>query len=135
MQSRPPDLPDEYVAAAVSDGWGLPTVTAEYQPVGYGSHHWSVVDETGRRWFASVDVLAEDGPDESLARLGAALGVAVTAWDAGLSFVVAPVRTRDGSVLRRLPDGYALALYPYVAGRSGNFSDPLTSTDTAELID
>ncbi len=134
MQSRPPDLPDAVVAAAVSDGWGLPSVTAEYQPIGYGSHHWSVVDAAGGRWFASVDVLAEEGPEESADRLSAALAVAATVRDAGLAFVVAPIRTRDGSIVRRLPGGYALALYPYVAGRSGNFSDPLTSIFAAELI-
>jgi hypothetical protein len=134
MQSRPRDLSDAVVAAAVSDGWKLPQTTARYQPVGYGSHHWLVEDTAGGRWFASVDELAEDDPEASFDRLGAALAVAVTARDTNLSFVVAPLRTPDGAVLRRLPRRYALALYPYVTGQSGRFHDTLTSADGVELI-
>lgn len=133
MQSRPDDLPDAVVAAAVSDGWKLPRTTAAYLPVGYGSHHWAVEDEAGGRWFASVDVLAGDDPEAAFGRLAAALGVAATARDAGLTFVVAPVRTPDGAVLRRLPGAYALALYPHVDGEAGGFNDALTPDDSAEL--
>lgn len=57
MQTPPPGLPEEVVAAVVADVWELPGVTAEYRPVGFGSHHWSLQDAAGRRWFASVDVL------------------------------------------------------------------------------
>lgn len=134
MRSRPPDLPDAFVAAAVSDGWKLPSATAAYLAVGYGSHHWSVDDVAGGRWFTSVDVLPDADPDASYDRLAAALASAVTARDAGLSFVVAPVRASDGTVLRRLAGRYALALYPYLAGRSGSFHDTLTSADASELI-
>jgi Phosphotransferase enzyme family len=134
MQTRPADLPDAVIAAAVSDGWKLPAATAAYRPVGYGSHHWSVDDAAGGRWFASVDVLAEGDEDASFDRLATALTMAAAVRDTGLSFVVAPVRAPDGSVLRRLPGGYALAVYPYVAGRSGGFHDPLAPADAAELI-
>jgi spectinomycin phosphotransferase len=132
MKSRPPHLTDAVVAAALSDGWGLPSATATYRPVGYGSHHGAVQDVTGARWFVSVDALADQ--ETSYDRLATALGFAVMARDSGLSFVVAPIRASDRSVVRRLPGGYCLALYPYVDGRSGTFSDALTSAEIAELI-
>lgn len=133
MQSRPGDLSDAAVAAAVSDGWELPRATAVYQPVGYGSHHWSIEDAMGGRWFASVDRLDGTDPEASFGRLAAALAAAANARDAGLSFVVAPVHTAGGSILHRLSGQYALALYPYVAGRSGGFYDALTPAEAAEL--
>lgn len=132
MQSRPPHLPDAVVAEAASAGWGLPPITAVYAPVGYGSHHWSLADAAGERWFASVDVLPPDDP-QAFDRLAAALTVAVTSRDAGLAFAVAPLRTTDGAVLRRLPGGYALAVYPHVDGESGGFGDALTPAEAAEL--
>lgn len=133
MQSRPFDLSDAAVAEAVSDGWNLQPTTASYEPVGFGSHHWAIEDGAGGRWFASVDVLAEGDADASFDRLAAALDLAVAARGAGLAFVVAPVRSPDGAVVRRLLGRYALALYPYMIGPSGSFSDALTPADAAEL--
>ncbi len=133
MQSRPDNLPDAVVAVAVSDGWNLHSPTAVYWPVGYGSHHWAVENAAGGRWFASVDVLDEQDPGGSFGQLAAALDAAAGARDARLSFVVAPIRTPDGDVLRPLCERYALALYPHVAGKSGNFNDTLSPDDAAEL--
>ena len=109
MQSRPFDLSDAVVAVAVSDGWNLQSTTAAYRPVGFGSHHWAIEDGAGGRWFASVDVLVEGDPGASFERLADALDLAVEARDAGLSFVVAPVRLPDGAALRRLLGRYAIA--------------------------
>ena len=100
MQSQPHDLIDDAVATAVSQGWDVPATAASYLPVGYGSHHWAVEDAGGGLWFASVDVVPLDDRDGGVIRLTAALGVAVAARDSGLSFVVAPLRTRDGALLR-----------------------------------
>ena len=133
MQSRPPDLPDAALAAAISDGWGIDAATVTYRPVGYGSHHWSVEDGRGGRWFTSVDVLDVAAPDASLRRLSAALEVAGTARAAGLAYVVAPVPATDGSVLRQLAGGYALAVYPHVDGEPGSFGDELSPADATEL--
>lgn len=133
MQSRPFDLSDAVLAMAVTEGWKLESITAVYRPVGFGSHHWAIDDGAGGRWFASVDVLAEGDPDESFVRLATALDLAATARDGGLTFVVAPVRSPDGAVVRRLLGRYALALYPCVAGRSGSFNDAVTPEDATEL--
>jgi spectinomycin phosphotransferase/16S rRNA (guanine(1405)-N(7))-methyltransferase len=79
--------------------------------VGFGSHHWQATTEAGAAWFVTVDE-----PD-SFDELGAALGAAQDLYAGGLSFVVAPVSTRDGAPLARL-GRFAVALYPYVEGRS-----------------
>lgn len=121
------------MATAVSAGWKLPPTTALYQPVGYGSHHWLIESAAGERWFASVDHLAERDRQGSFDRLEAALSAAVVARQSGLSFIVAPVPTPDGAVLHRLRDMYALALYPYVVGRSGEFTDQLPAVEADEL--
>jgi hypothetical protein len=100
METRPPGLSDACVAAAVSRGWGVTHPEVAYLPVGFGSHHWSVRDTDGRRWFASVDA-APEGSDEC-ARLEAALSTAAVARETGLAFVVAPTRTAAGGVTHRL---------------------------------
>ena len=133
MQSRPHNLTDDAVATAVSEGWDLPATAASYLPVGYGSHHWAVEDAGGGLWFASVDVVPLDDRDGGVFRLTAALGVAVAARDSGLSFVVAPLRTRDGALLRQLRGGYVIALYPFVNGRAGGFGDELDPAEGTEL--
>jgi spectinomycin phosphotransferase len=47
--------------------------------------------------------------------------------------VLAPLPTPDGGLLRLLPGGYALALYPYIVGESGGFDDELSGADADEL--
>jgi spectinomycin phosphotransferase len=133
MQSRPPELSDTLVTAAVSAHWPVSATNATHVRVGYGSHHWTVEDSEGGRWFVSVDELADAEPRVSFARVQAALNVAAQARDAGLAFVVAPVRTDDGELLRALSTRYALALYPYVKGRSGQFHDRLRTAEAVEL--
>jgi Ser/Thr protein kinase RdoA (MazF antagonist) len=133
MQSRPPELSDTLVTAAVSAHWPVSATNATHVRVGYGSHHWTVEDSEGGRWFVSVDELADAEPRVSFARVQAALNVAAQARDAGLAFVVAPVRTDDGELLRALSTRYALALYPYVNGRSGQFHDRLRTAEAVEL--
>lgn len=133
MQSAPHDLTDDAVAGAVFEGWGRPRGSAEYAPVGYGSHHWIVTDGGGARWFTSVDTLPATGPAQAFDRLAAALELAVTARQAGRSFVVAPVRTPAGSLLQRMGGHHALALYPFVVGHSGTFGDELSATQGVEL--
>ena len=42
MFTRPADLTDADVRAALVRGWGLDVLTVEHAPVGFGSHHWWV---------------------------------------------------------------------------------------------
>src|SRR5690349_7025759 len=109
--SAPADLGEADLAAVLADAWGVTVPSLAYRPVGFGSHHWLATTEAGAAWFVTVDE-----PD-SFDELGAALGAAQDLYAGGLSFVVAPVSTRDGAPLARL-GRFAVALYPYVEGRS-----------------
>jgi spectinomycin phosphotransferase/16S rRNA (guanine(1405)-N(7))-methyltransferase len=120
----PEDLADAEVAAALIWGWDLDVEGIEHAPVGFVSHHWWVRDASGRRWFATADDLRtrrrhHDEPlDAPFARLRAALATAASLHGAGLRWVVAPVRSDDGSVVLRLHESFALALHPGVEGET-----------------
>ena len=139
MKTRPDGLSDAVLAAALADGWGLDAVGVEYVPVGFGSHHWAVTDASGRRWFATVDDLAGKpwlGETRSarLHGLRAAFDSAAALRDAGLGFVVAPVRTPRGETVRALDARYALAVFPFVDGRAGSFGDERSSAERAAVV-
>jgi hypothetical protein len=95
-----------------------------YQAVGWGSHHWDVLDGDAMRWFVTVDELENKrvSDAESLAagfgRLCDSLLSAVTLREAGLEFVVAPGLAADGSPAVRFGRRFAAALYPRIAGQS-----------------
>jgi hypothetical protein len=124
--TRPQAVTDEVLSAALSGGWHLTARRIEYRPVGFGSHHWSVVDDGGCEWFVTIDDLdaklhsAHETTDTAFARLRSALSSARAAHEAGATFVVAPVPTQTGEVVRRLAGRFAVALYPYVEGASAN---------------
>src|SRR5262249_6949945 len=120
MLTRPDELTDDAVAAAVRTGWGACVDAIEFSPVGFGSHHWLVRGD-GLRWFVTADALADrdrggEGPDGPRARLRAALSTARALYDGGCSFVVAPQLTLEGDVLLDVDDGFVVALYPFVEG-------------------
>ncbi|MBF6330445.1 phosphotransferase [Nocardia transvalensis] len=126
MLTPPADLPDDTVAAALRH-WGIEPVSLEYRPVGFGSHHWAVADRRGERRFVTVDELdlrrksLDDSHTAAFERLCAALTTARALREAGLDFVVAPIRGRDGTVLARIGDRFALACYPHLEGTSYDF--------------
>jgi spectinomycin phosphotransferase len=126
MRARPEGLADDAVLDALRAGWEFDAQVAEHVPVGGGSYHWEVTDATGLRCFATVDDLTRKAwlgttGDETFAGLQRALDTALALSDAGLGFVVAPLRTRDGESLRRLDSRYGIALYPFVSGEVGQF--------------
>ncbi|WP_419992883.1 phosphotransferase enzyme family protein [Streptomyces boninensis] len=121
MQQRPSDLTDAQVAEALRADWGLEPESLTYAPVGFGDHHWTAADATGGRWFVTVAELSEV---RDLRQLRLAMDTAAAlSEDAGLDFVVAPVRTTRGETVRRLDDLYALVLYRQVDGAAGDFGD------------
>jgi spectinomycin phosphotransferase/16S rRNA (guanine(1405)-N(7))-methyltransferase len=97
--------------------------------VGFGSHHWELVDGGGTRWFVTVDDLhakryaAGEPLDRAYQRLRAALGTAVALRAQGLDFVVAPAPTVDGAPLSRVDGRFAAALYEFVDGESFPWGD------------
>jgi spectinomycin phosphotransferase/16S rRNA (guanine(1405)-N(7))-methyltransferase len=132
MLAPPADLADETIVDALARGWALTTASMTYRPVGWGSHHWDITDDTGTAWFVTVDDLlaarafGERSLDPAYDRLRASLASAVALKDAGRSFVVAPIPTLDDQPLMRART-YSVSLYPFVAGESfdwGEFSGP-----------
>ena len=110
--------------AALEAGWSLSADTLTYRAVGFGSHHWEATDQTGTRWFVTVDDLRTRRlrTGEPLAaagsRLRASLAAAQALRAAGHDFVVAPLPTGDGEPLARLDDVFTVAVCPFVTGES-----------------
>jgi spectinomycin phosphotransferase/16S rRNA (guanine(1405)-N(7))-methyltransferase len=81
------------------------------------------------RWFVTVDELEKKrvSGDESVAdgfaRLRASLRTAVALRNAGCEFVVAPQPARDGEPAVRVGERFAVAVYPFVDGRSGKWGE------------
>jgi hypothetical protein len=130
VQSPPSDLTPEALLVLVRGGWVADAVSAEYLPVGFGSHHWRVEDAAGRPWFASADLV--DGRDGA-ERLAAAFGVAAAARAAGVRGAHGPVPASDGSLV--VPSGpWAVSVQPWVEGRAGSFSDRWSDADAEALV-
>lgn len=140
MFTRPEDLPDRAVADVLHAGWGLEPVSVEYLAVGFGSHHWRA-DVGGGAWFVTVDDLtarpgsAGDSPGGAFRRLRSALGTARAVYAAGATFVVAPLPTVSGDIVRRLGDRYAVAVYPYVDGEPHSFGEALCESDRRSVLE
>src|SRR4051794_20241684 len=124
MRTRPEDLPDAVLLGALAESWDLDIASLEYLPVGFGSHHWRATNTGDRRWFVTVDDLdakrntTDELPETTFERLRGALATARAASDTGAAFVVSPIPTREGAVVRQISARFALALYPFVDGQS-----------------
>jgi hypothetical protein len=135
MLTRPERLSDELLTRTLAEAWDITPAAISYLPVGYGSHHWQLAAAEGKRWFVTVDDLAErlrsaaDTADAACGRLRSALLTARALRESGASFVVAPVSTAGGDVLRRIGDTYAMAVYPFVDGLAREFGDTLSPAD------
>jgi spectinomycin phosphotransferase len=112
---------------ALAEGWHLRAASMEHVPEGGGAYHWKLVDEGGQPHFVTVDFLGDrewmgETRQAVFTGLGRALSVAVALRDdVGLEFVVAPIAARDGELMRRLDDQYAVSVFPFLAGRSYPF--------------
>jgi len=131
VQDRPAGLSDADVAAALVSGWGIEARELDHRAVGAGSHHWAVVDRLRRSWWVTVDGL---GFDDSFDRLEQALDTALILRGAGLEFVVSATPAATGALLWRLSPAYAMAIFPMLAGHSGEFG-PHRPEDRPAMID
>lgn len=129
--------------SVLARGWEVAAASMTYRPVGFGSHHWEVVEAAGTRWFLTADELQNKrlSPGEPLKaafdRLRASLAAARDLRDCGRTFVVAPVPALDGEPLARANDRFGVALYPFVDGQSfvwGEFSAPGHRRAVLDLI-
>jgi spectinomycin phosphotransferase len=140
VRSLPADLVPERLAAALAGGWHLHPARMDYVPKGGGSHHWKVTGQDGLARFATVDDL--DGKDwlgdtreAVFGGLGRALGTAAELRErAGLHFVVSPLPARDGGLLRRVGDRYAVSVFPFLPGRSLPFGPYLRALVRHDLV-
>jgi spectinomycin phosphotransferase len=121
MYTEPRDLDRATLLDSLAQ-WAIATRSLKYLPVGFGTHHWAAVAVDGSHWFVSVDDLeaarhAGRLPDDVFAALDRAFRTAAALRDgAGLEFVLAPIRSDDGTVLRRLGARYAVRVDPFAEG-------------------
>ncbi|MFI7615206.1 phosphotransferase enzyme family protein [Nonomuraea terrae] len=132
MRDRPDDLDESLLRPALA-AWGIEAAGLDYAPVGFGDFHWIARDGRGRRWFVTVaDVRRQTFDGLRLAMDTAA----ALREEAGLEFVVAPLRAADGSTLRRLDrHRYAMSVFPHVEGVAGDFGDEPDAAARAAVID
>jgi hypothetical protein len=134
----PADLSNGDLEELVRHAWGVPVASLEYCPVGFGSHHWVATDNQGLRYFVTADELSSESRrgDEVSAlglRLRRALEAVTELRACGCRFVVAPITTRAGDPL--VPHGgYAIALYPFVEGRSFSSEESLSDAERDQVL-
>ena len=137
--TRPEDLPDSLVVDTVQSAWSLSIDSVSYAAVGYGSHHWHAEGE-GRRWFVTVDDLVARARDldagaDAANLLNAALTTARMLFEAGMTFVVAPVPATSGDVLVPIGDRYLAAIYPWVDGQKFEWGEFATGAERFAVLD
>ncbi|KAB8189385.1 phosphotransferase [Nonomuraea phyllanthi] len=128
MRDRP-DSFDEGLLRPALRAWGVEARTLDYAPVGFGDYHW-IAD---RRWFVTIaDVRRRDVDDLALAMDTAS----ALREEAGLGFVVAPLRTTEGATLLRLDrHRWAMSVFPFVDAASGRFGEERPAGERAAIID
>jgi spectinomycin phosphotransferase len=139
VRDQPAELEPDDLIRSLNDEWGLEVAAIDYSPVGFGSYHWVATDLTGTRWFATVDDLdvkpgLGDSRDSVFDGLKRAYETAVMLRDAGLRFVVAPIRGRDGGFLARISARYSVGLFPFVEGRAVDFGVYKTAQERLEIV-
>lgn len=126
---RPADgLTSELLAEWLAQGWGLACSRVDYVPVGAGGQNWSVVVADGTRRFVKADPA---GPSSEF--FEATYATAAALGEAGLDFVVAPIRDRDGEPRRRVSPEWEMAVFPFVDGRNSTV-EPADRVLVAETI-
>ena len=141
MKDRPEGVTERELARVLAEGWGIEPVTMRYAPVGAGSYHWIVDDARGHRWFVNVDDLDDKSwlGDSRITRLGGlreTLKMAhVLRVQAGLGFVAAPLLARDGAAAEPFHPRYAVSVYPFIAGVSGQFDGGFPDRARVQVID
>ena len=141
MFTRPSDLTEGQIRAELAAGWNFAAETLTYLPVGFGSHHWRAADTAGRQLFLIVHDLPHmlhsraDTAEAAFGRLETAFGCALSLRrDANLEFVIAPVPTLSGTVVRRLSERYSLAACPYLTGCEPSYEGAFPAADRPAVV-
>ena len=141
MRARPDGVGEDELSLALAKGWRINASAMHYAAVGGGSYHWVVRDGAGQRWFVTVDDLDDkawlgDTRPAVMAGLRSAMNTALALRrDASLEFVVAPVPTSDGTAVRLVGPGHAVAVFPFLSGTPGRFGEVLPASERAVLVD
>jgi spectinomycin phosphotransferase len=129
------------VSLALAQGWRIDAAAMRYAAVGGGSYHWVAGDDAARRWFVTVDDLDDkawlgESRPAVMAGLRSAMNTALTLrWEAGLEFVVAPVKGDDGATVRPVGPRHAVAVFPFLLGTPGRFGEARSASERAGLVD
>ncbi len=139
MLTPPPGLSSRDVADVIGQSWGLDLDSLDYQPVGFGSHHWVATDKVGSRHFVTADELSSASRSgDEVSVLGLHLRLALTAATdlraIGCRFVVAPRATKGNHPLVQF-GRYAVALYPFVDGQSFSFEEPFGEAEQQRVLE
>jgi spectinomycin phosphotransferase len=141
VRDKPAGIGDGELGRALAQGWRIHASALQYAAVGGGSYHWVVRDGEAGRWFVTVDDLDDkpwlgDSRAAVLDGLRAAMDTALELRQAaGLRFVAAPVPAISGETVRPLDARYAIAVFPFLDGTSGQFGDDYSTSWRCELAD
>jgi spectinomycin phosphotransferase len=132
----PATVHHEDLVGALNRSWALTATDVQYLPKGAGSYHWLAETDARSSYLITVDDLDRkpwiaNDRDGTFDGLEAAYEATLTLHDeAGLAFVVGPVRSDDESVLVRLSDRYSMAVFPYLEGFPGRWGQPMGEART-----
>ena len=140
MFTQPADLADDVLSAVVQDAWQLKIRRIDYAPVGFGSYHWHAWTDQDRLFVTADDLVGSGShlgtsPTERARRLAAGLCSARALRDEGLTFVVAPIPTADGEILKLVEERWAFALYPFIDGSSAQYGAYATAAERHAVIE
>lgn len=122
-------LPIELITTELATGWGIRPRSIRPLLVGFGSHHWDVLDDAGARYFVTAGVRRDPALDADASGLAAARALA----DSGFAGALAPLPGLDGAVVRRFltaeGDAAMLSVTDWVEPES-----PVTGDDVVSLL-
>jgi spectinomycin phosphotransferase len=125
VRQPPAGVTDVGILAAVRAAWEPSVSHVEHVPLGFGAHHWAAYDVHGPLLFVTLDRL---DPKRSAGELEAAYAGTQQLHDAGLEFVLPPVRSRSGGFTVAFGDA-ALSCTPWRDGGSPETLDVAWTTD------
>lgn len=138
MKGAPTGIDERELSRVLRDHWGLAPGQLGYLPVGFGAHHWELIDPAGRRWFVTVSGLTRGWgtvPAAEFADLRDSMDTVIGLAEAGLEFAVPPVPAAGGQALVPLGGEHAVTVFPYIAGAAGDGADKLPAGERIALID
>src|SRR5436309_14623958 len=111
MREPPVDLSDDTLRASLGAQYGLAVADLRFLPLGHDSSAWvyRVRTADGTAYFLKVRQAVVNEPSLLVPR---------HLHDQGIRQVIAPLPTATQSLWAEV-DGYALILYPFVAGSTG----------------